>query len=453
MDKPIKKEMQKPLILLVDDDATFSNVFRRELSRMDFEVDYESDSNRVLQLLGERKYDVLLLDIFLPETDGMTILQSVKKSYAELPVIMLTGYATIDTAIESMKLGAFDYLSKPFRLDEVKVVIDKAIENRKLSESNARLREGLSERQYSKMIGKSKAMLDTITMIKKVAPSDSTVLLMGESGTGKELAARLIHRLSRRAEEPFVIVDCSTLHVNLVESELFGHEKGAYTGASKRKHGLFEVANGGSIFLDEIGEINTLTQSKLLRIIETGKFRRLGGTEGISVDVRVIAATNRNLGKMVADNLFREDLFYRINVFCIRIPPLRERKEDIVELANYFVEKRCHSMRQPKEFSDNAIIMMQGYDWPGNIRELENVVERALVLSETDVVGVDDLPLNIRGNFNFAARDKDFRSLSQIEDEYIRFILDKCNGSQAQAAAVLGVDPKTLYRHLRKNRE
>ena len=453
MDKPLKKETLKPLILLVDDDATFSNVFRRELTRMDFEVDYESDSNRVLQLLGERRYDVLLLDIFLPETDGITILQSVKKSHSELPVIMLTGYATIDTAIESMKMGAFDYLSKPFRLDEVKVVIDKAIENRNLSESNARLREGLSERLYSKMIGKSKAMSDTIAMIKKVAPSDSTVLLMGESGTGKELAARLIHRLSRRAEEPFVIVDCSTLHVNLVESELFGHEKGAYTGASKRKHGLFEVANGGSIFLDEIGEINTLTQSKLLRIIEKGEFRRLGGTEGISVDVRVIAATNRNLEKMVADSLFREDLFYRINVFCIKIPPLRERKEDIVELASYFVEKRSQSMRQPKKFSDGAIIMMQNYDWPGNVRELENVVERALVMSETDAIDVDDLPLNIRGNFNFAARDKDFRSLSQIENEYIRFILDKCNGSQAQAAAILGVDPKTLYRHLRKNRE
>ena len=440
-------------LLLIDDDATFSKIFCRELSRMDFKVESVADGQKGLQALGDRNYDVVLLDIFMPGSDGLSVLRDIKDRYPEIAVIMLTGGASVDTAIKSMKIGAFDYLTKPFRLEEVRISIEKAVEAKLLIESNVKLKQGLAERAFSEMVGESPAIRNVFSLINKVAPMNSTVLLMGESGTGKELAARAILRTSPRLNEPFVVVDCGALHENLFESELFGHERGAYTGAIKRKHGLFEVANNGTIFLDEIGEIGISTQVKLLRVIETGELRRLGGEGALRVDVRIIAATNRDLEKMVADNLFREDLYYRLNVFCIKIPPLRERREDIPALVRHFLQKKSRGLSEPKRFSDEAMELIQNFDWPGNVRELENIIERAIILSDNDLIEIKDLPSALRGGFNFHNQQKAFKTMAQIEDEYIRFILEKCGGNRSKAAEFLGLDQKTLYRRLKKNRE
>jgi DNA-binding NtrC family response regulator len=420
---------------------------------MNFEVEYASDGNTGLSNLEKKRYDVVLLDIFMPETDGISVLKNIKEKYPDMMVIMLTGGATIDTAIQSMKLGAFDYLTKPFRLEEVRISIEKAIEAIRLVESNVTLKEGLAERKFKEIIGSSQAIETVFDMINKVAPSDSTVLLMGESGTGKELAARAIHHRSSRSEEPFVVVDCSALHENLFESELFGHERGAYTGAIRRKHGLFEVANGGTVFLDEIGEINISTQAKLLRVIETGEMRRLGSEGSMKVDVRIIAATNRDLEKMVSRGQFREDLFYRLNVFNIQIPPLRERKEDIPKLVDHFLTKKARFLKEPKTISPGAMDIIKNFDWPGNIRELENVIERAIILSDMKTIEVKDLPASVRSGFDYSARENGLKRMAEIEDEYIRFVLEKCGGNRGKAAEILGIDPKTLYRKLKKNRE
>jgi len=302
------------------------------------------------------------------------------------------------------------------------------------------------------MIGESKAMRKVFDLINKVAPLDSTVLLLGESGTGKELASRAIHRRSLRADEPFVLVDCGALQENLLESELFGHEKGAFTGAIKRKHGLFEAASGGTVFLDEIGDVSPSTQTKLLRVIETGEFRRLGSTETVQVDVRIVAATNRDLEKMVADGVFRQDLFYRLNVFHIRIPPLRERNGDILLLADYFLKKKSRFFNEPRNLSETAREVISNSDWPGNVRELENAIERAAILSDSPEIGLDHLPGSLTRSFSFSKRVGDYKTLVEIEDEYIRFILDKCGGNRGKAAAILGLDPKTIYRRLKEDR-
>jgi len=443
---------RKTTILLIDDDATFSKVFSRELLRMDYEVGIVSAGHKGLEALGKRDYDIVLLDLCMPEVDGLTVLSSIKENHPETTVIMPTGYATVDTAIKSMKMGAFDYLTKPFRLDEVKLSIEKAMETKRLTESNVKLKQGLSERGFSEMIGESKAMRKVFDLINKVAPLDSTVLLLGESGTGKELASRAIHRRSLRADEPFVLVDCGALQENLLESELFGHEKGAFTGAIKRKHGLFEAASGGTVFLDEIGDVSPSTQTKLLRVIETGEFRRLGSTETVQVDVRIVAATNRDLEKMVADGVFRQDLFYRLNVFHIRIPPLRERNGDILLLADYFLKKKSRFFNEPRNLSETAREVISNSDWPGNVRELENAIERAAILSDSPEIGLDHLPGSLTRSFSFSKRVGDYKTLVEIEDEYIRFILDKCGGNRGKAAAILGLDPKTIYRRLKEDR-
>jgi DNA-binding NtrC family response regulator len=438
-------------ILLIDDDATFARIFSKELKRLDYRVDHVDGGQKGLEAVSRGLYDVVLLDIFMPEMDGLTVLRSIRERQPEMPVIMLTGGATVDTAIRSMKLGAFDYLTKPFRLEEVRISIEKALENRRLRESNVKLKQGLAERGFSEIVGKSDAIRSVFDMIDKVSQSDSTVLLMGESGTGKELAARAIHRHSRRAEEPFVVVDCGALHENLFESELFGHERGAYTGAVRRKHGLFEVASGGTIFLDEIAEISVPIQAKLLRVIETGELRRLGGVGSMKVDVRIIAATNRDLEKMVGDGTFREDLYYRLNVFSISIPPLRDRKDDIAELVSHFLTKKSRVSDGPGEISDDALGLITEFDWPGNVRELENVIERALIVSDGGKIDVGDLPGALKTNFHFAENAREFKTMSEMEDEYIRFILEKCDGNQSRAAQILGLDPKTIYRRMKKN--
>lgn len=438
-------------VLLIDDDATFARIFSKELKRLNYRVDHVDGGQQGLEAVSRGPYDVVLLDIFMPEMDGLTVLQKIREKQPETPVIMLTGGATVDTAIKSMKLGAFDYLTKPFRLEEVRISIEKALETRRLKESNVRLKQGLAERGFSEMVGKSDAIRSVFEMINKVSQSDSTVLLTGESGTGKELAARAIHRHSRREEEPFVVVDCGALHENLFESELFGHERGAYTGAVRRKHGLFEVASGGTIFLDEIAEISVPIQAKLLRVIETGELRRLGGVGSMKVDVRIIAATNRDLEKMVGDGTFREDLYYRLNVFCISIPPLRDRKDDIPELVNHFLAKKSRFSDDIGDVSDDAMRLLTDFDWPGNIRELENVIERALIISDGRKIDVGDLPAALKTNFRFAENASEFKTMSQMEDEYIKFILEKCDGNQSRAAQILGLDPKTIYRRLRKN--
>lgn len=452
MDKKNRRESDGCSILLIDDDATFARIFGRELKRMSYRVDYVDGGAKGLEAMRRGTYDIVLLDIFMPEVDGLSVLKSIKEKNPEMTVIMLTGGASVDTAIKSMKLGAFDYLTKPFQLEEVRICIEKALETKRLKESNERLKQGLAERGFSEMIGESEAITSVFEMISKVSQSDSTVLLIGESGTGKELAARAIHRRSRRAEEPFVVVDCGALHESLFESELFGHERGAYTGAVRRKHGLFEVASGGTIFLDEIGEISVAIQAKLLRVIETGELRRLGGVGSMKVDVRIIAATNRNLEKMVSDGTFREDLYYRLNVFCIKIPPLRDRKDDIPALTDHFLSKKSRFSDEGARITDDALQLLLNSDWPGNVRELENTIERALILSEGGTIEIKDLPGALKTGFRFDDSCGEFKKMSEIEDEYIRFILDKCGGNQTKAAQILGVDPKTIYRRMKNNR-
>jgi DNA-binding NtrC family response regulator len=384
----------------------------------------------------------------------MEILSHIKEENPETPVIIITGYASIESAVEAIKRGAFDYISKPFSPEELRVIVSKAVKSRLIYFENMSIKKELEDRtRFDMVIGESRAMERILGMVKRVSATDSTVLITGESGTGKELLAREIHKHSFRQKSPFVVVDCGALVETLFESELFGHVKGSFTGAFETKHGRFEVANGGTIFLDEISNISMNIQAKLLRVIQEREVTRIGSTKSIKVDVRIIAATNEDLAQCVRKGKFREDLFYRLSVVPIHLPPLRERKPDIPLLVDHFLDKyNRKTKKRIKKFSPQIKKALQEYNWPGNIRELENTIERAVVLSPGDEIRIEDLIYHgIGTKFSLLhPAGGEFHTLEKIEKEYIQAALSAHQGNRSQTAKVLGIDRKTLLAKIKK---
>jgi DNA-binding NtrC family response regulator len=371
-------------ILVIDDEPVICQGCRLALTEKGYRVDFQLGGQSGLEGISEGDYDLILLDMRLPDMDGMEILKSIRQNHPLLQVVVMTAYSTVQNAVEAMKSGAFDYLIKPFTDEELSLVAERAIEKKRLMEENLSLRKELYHRfSFENIVGQSPVMVEIFEQIERVAPTDSTVMLYGESGTGKELFAGAIHAHSRRASRPFITVDCSTLSPGLLESELFGHVKGAFTGAVRGKEGIFDLAHGGTLFLDEISNLNLEIQGKLLRVLETGEFKPVGSTQVHRTDARVITATNRDLKSMVEEGGFREDLFYRLNVVPIFIPSLRERKEDIPILAYHFLRFFCRKMgKRIKGFADEALETLIHYDWPGNVRQLKNVIERLVIMTD-----------------------------------------------------------------------
>ncbi len=429
-------------ILIVDDEKNLRQVLAIELSADGDEVDAAEDGLTALELLEKTEYDVVLLDLNMPRMGGLEVLRKMRALDLPGEVIILTANTTIFAAVEAMKLGAYDYLIKPFRREELSPIIEKAFEKKMLRGENLILKTRIERQQdNSYIVAKSPAMLELLTTAGKIAATDYPVLIMGESGAGKELIASNIHSGSKRLDKPFIALNCGAIPENMIESELFGYEKGAFTGAQARKLGLLEVANTGTLFLDEIGDMPLALQVKLLRVIETGTFFRLGGLREQMVDVRIVAATHKDLKAEIARGSFRQDLYYRISPFIVQIMPLRDRPEDIPELIQYFIQ-RSPEFRL-KRFSKEALTVLSRYPWPGNVRELQNVLHRALLLSKNDVIEPSDLPLDICG-----AQQSGSARLEDMEREHILKVLKASGGQRNRAAEALGIDPKTLYRKL-----
>jgi DNA-binding NtrC family response regulator len=440
-------------LLIVDDEESFRTLVAKELSRVGYIVEAAGTVEAARQILARQNFHIVLLDIRLPDGSGLELLGDITDSLPAVQVIILTAYGTVQEAILAMKRGARDFLTKPCKLSELEAVLEKALKTQSLERGNTALRRDVDRLHPSdRFVGATPGVRDLLKMVSRVAGTDSTVLIRGESGVGKELVARAVHRQSLRSKEPFVVVDCAALHENLLQSELFGHEKGAYTGAIRLKHGLFEVADRGTIFLDEVAEISPALQVKLLRVLETGVFRRVGGTADVKVDVRVIAATNRPLETMMKDGAFREDLYYRLNVFSISIPPLRERPQDIPLLAEHFIRNSPIAPKRALGVSEEAMEVLQRYAWPGNARELENVIERALILCDADRILPEHLPLGVRigplppGD----GASPDRPTLAEAERRYIRQVLAECSGHRQKAARILGISERNLYRKLKE---
>ena len=447
---------QLPKVLIIDDEKHTREGLRRAFAHK-YTILLAEDAARGLSLLAQHAVDVVLTDLRMPGIDGMAFTREVTGRDNAPLVIMLTAYGTLQTAVDAMKVGAYDYLTKPLSLDNLEMVIDRGLESRRLREENRRLRLELDKRfGFDSLVGNSKAMLDVFETTRQVALARSTVLITGESGTGKELIAHAIHRLSPRAEQPFIVVHCAALNENLLESELFGHEKGSFTSAHERTTGRFERADGGSLFLDEIGEINASTQVKLLRVLETRAFERVGGSEPIEVDVRLIAATNRDLRQRVDEGRFREDLYYRLNVVNIHLPPLRERSEDIPLLLTHYLEQSARENGKALSgFTSEALKVLCAYQWPGNVRELRNSVERMVVMARGSALTLKDVPTDLRNAVALsletpaapppAAPSLD---LDVNERSLISRALQETGGNRTAAAKVLGISRRTLHRKL-----
>ncbi|HJZ75969.1 MAG TPA: sigma-54 dependent transcriptional regulator [Vicinamibacterales bacterium] len=456
-------ERRPPRILVVDDERSMRELLAIVLRREGYEVLLADDGRTAIELLGREPVDLLISDIKMPDLSGVDVLRAAKKIDQDILGIMITAFASTETAVEAMRLGACDYLSKPFDIDLLKMKVREKIENRQLRQENLLLKRtlGLSH-QFANIIGRSPAMLDVFKMIETVARTNSTILLTGESGTGKGLVAQAIHFHSLRRDKPMVSLNCGALPETLLESELFGHMRGAFTGADMNKKGLLEVAERGTVFLDEIGEMSAVMQVKLLRVLQERRFRRVGGLEELQADIRVIAATNQDLAKAIADGRFREDLYYRINVIPISLPPLRERREDIQLLAEHFVAKYTDQMEKAiTGISREALDLLMRYDWPGNIRELENVVERAVALEPTPAILPDSLPPAIRGEMPLRASagmpealpESGFdleAHVKQIESRYIAEALKRAGGVQVKAAELLGMSFRSFRYYVKK---
>jgi DNA-binding NtrC family response regulator len=439
-------------ILLVDDDDTFREVLSEELASMGYRVHAAENGEEAQGIVANENVNVVLLDIKMPGMSGIEAIKVIKDLSPETEIIMLTAHATVDNAINSMKQGAYDFVTKPCNLQELESVIHRAYEKQVMGKENLLLKQELARREeFRGIIGKSQAIINVLELTKKVANTSSTVLIMGESGVGKELVAKAIHRNGPMKDGPFVIIDCGSLQENLLESELFGHEKGAYTGAVGRKHGLFEVADSGTLFMDEIGEIGPAIQVKLLRVMDTKTFRRMGSTKDIKVNVRIIAATNRDLYQMVKSGQFREDLFYRLNVISMYIPPLRERKDDIPMLAEHFIKHTNITGKKDLAINPDAMELLMAYSWPGNIRELQNVIERAMIMSEDNSIGPKDLPSNIRRSTDSETETEGdaHTSLREMEKRHILQVLESQGGHRGKTAKVLQISERTLYRKLK----
>ncbi|MDP9131426.1 MAG: sigma-54 dependent transcriptional regulator [Candidatus Binatota bacterium] len=439
-------------ILVVDDDPYIQEALKDRLESLGYQVMQATDGNQALERIGRQTPQMAFLDIEMPGMKGIEVLKELRRQEKDFPVVMITAYGTIDIAVEAMKEGAADFVAKPFKGSHIAMVVQRTMEQQRLRRGIEVLIQEVDKR-YQMVPGKSERMAQATQAAKKAAATRSTILLLGESGVGKELFARAIHSWSERHGQPFVAINCVGLSKDLLESELFGHERGAFTGAHQRKKGKIELAHGGTVFLDEIGDISEEMQTKLLRFLQEREFERVGGTELISVDVRIIAATNRNLEAAVKDGRFREDLFYRINVVPITLPPLRERKEDIPELAEFFL--RRFSRESKKDFlriADDALVKLSAFDWPGNVRELANVIERAVVLGEPPSIQADDLPVEILAVLR-SSPAKASLNYQETVDEYRREVIVKAlqqtNGNRTAAAKVLGLERAYLQKLLK----
>jgi two-component system response regulator AtoC len=433
-------------VLVVDDDAAFRASLCRELSSSGYRVSEAADGAQMQERLLAGEPDVVLLDLRLASEDGLSLLQQVR-SHAASEVIMLTGHGSVPSAIRALKMGAADYLQKPCDLDELELAIERALETRRLKERTVILERGLLPAGVE-MIGRSRAFLEMMAEIDRAAQSLSNVLVLGESGTGKELVARRLHQASPTREKPLVMVDCASLSDELMHSELFGHEKGAFTGAVERKHGLFEVADGGTLCLDEVGEVTPRVQAKLLRVLESGTFRRMGGTSEIQVHVRVLSATNRRLEEAVKQGTFREDLYYRLVTLQVRVPPLRERREDIPLLAAHFLARAARGRNAAPALDAEATRALCAYDWPGNIRELIGVAERLVTFGEGRGIGRAEVEHVLGGAPRAPAPSAEEPTLAEMERRQIEAVMQRCNGHRAEAARILGLSERTLYRKL-----
>ncbi|NWG00812.1 MAG: sigma-54-dependent Fis family transcriptional regulator [Thermoanaerobaculaceae bacterium] len=442
-------------ILIIDDEPVLQDVLGTLLRREGFEVIQASTAGEGLRLVEEQETDLVLLDLMLPDRPGLEVLKELKQKDPELVVVVITAYSSVEGAIAAMREGAFHYIPKPFKNQEVILTVRKGLEQRRLQSENRALRQRLEG--IDNLVWRGPAMGSVIELVRRAAPSRSNILLTGESGTGKELLARAIHQLSPRAAGPFVVVNTGSVPTDLLESTLFGHVRGAFTGAVAARRGLFEVADGGTIFLDEIGTITPQTQAKLLRVIQEREFIPVGGEHTVKVDVRLIAATNADLRAMVADGTFREDLYYRLNVITIELPPLRARKEDIPALASHFLRRCGEENGKPNlQLSPEALDVLLAFDWPGNVRQLENVIERAVVLSTGDTIGVDLLPDEVRSPGAVAAPlvPPDGIDLKRAVNDYTRALIEaslsRCGGVQRRAAQMLRVRPSTLNEMIRR---
>jgi two-component system response regulator HydG len=438
-------------ILVIDDDKAMRDACFQILSRQGYRVELAASAKQGLILLERLSFDTILLDLVMPDIDGLETLKKIKALDPEIEVIIITGYGTIQSAVESIKAGAFHFLSKPFVPDDLRNLVSRALEKRRLDLENLYLRQELkSKDERNMLVYESDAISRIMDMIARVAPTDSTVLITGESGTGKGLVARKIHQLSQRSRRPFITVDCGTLVETLFESELFGHVKGSFTGADANKVGKFELAQNGTLFFDEISNIGLEVQAKLLRAVEERKISKVGSHRVITVDVRIIAATNKDLTKSIKDGSFREDLFYRLNVVLIQMPPLRERKSDIPLLVQYFLEKYNARLRKDiRGISPDALDLMVRHDWPGNVRELENTVERLVVLSPGPSLEPADLVF--AGTILTPAAEASAGvSLKDLERHHIIHTLQRCDGHKSETARALGIDRKTLREKLKR---
>jgi len=447
---------ERPTVLVVDDDRNTRETLKRGLTRAGYEILVAEDGSKAVPILQEHEVDLIITDFKMPGMDGMRLAAAARVVRPAVAVIMVSAFAGVDIAVSAIKQGVFDVMEKPLKMRDVKKAAARALENRRLLIENRRLLGELKDRkELDEIIGRAPSFRQALAMVEQVAPVKSTVLLTGESGTGKEIFANALHRLSPRADGPLIKVNCAALAEGLLETELFGHEEGAYTGAVGSRKGRFEIADGGTILLDEIGEIPLATQVKLLRVLQEGEFERVGGSETKKVDARIIAATNADLHKAVADGTFREDLFYRLNVISIEIPPLRERREDIPLLVQHFIEKYTKlTGKKLKGITPAALDLIQERDWPGNVRELENVVERAVVLATNDLISEIEIRQDTDGSKSSPATTGTIpfrvgQTLADLERAAILRTLDAVSGDKDAAARILGIGVATLYRRLK----
>ena len=447
---------EKPRILVVDDEESHRIMLRAVLKEEGYEVSEASDGTEAVKAVEQEPFDLILMDIRMRTMDGIEALGEIRKISPLVPVLIMTAYASVKTAVEALKAGAFEYLTKPLDTDELKILIEKALEIYHLRAENVALKERLGDRfNFSKIIGRSPRMKEVFDTLSLVAPTDATVLILGESGTGKELVANSIHHNSPRASQSFIKVSCAALPETLLEGELFGHEKGAFTGAIARREGRFQLAHRGTIFLDEVGEMSVTTQTKLLRVLQEKEFEPLGSTRTVKADVRVIAASNKDLEREIKEGRFREDLFYRLNVVPVSLPPLRERKDDIPALAaHFFAIYRDKNRKELKDISGKAMDLLTRYDWPGNIRELENGIERAVILARGEIIAPADLPPIIQA----LSKDREIQglnlpsgiSIQEVEKALILKTLEDTGGNRSRASEILGINRRTLQNKLKE---
>jgi len=442
------KQEERPLIIFIDDDAKAGELMLRFIDESKYRCEIFKNPDHAMEYINANQVDLVITDLRMPGMTGMELLAEVKNLNADTPVIMMTAFSTVDNAIEALRLGAADFIKKPYDMDELLILIDKTLKHQQLEVENLLLKRQLSDEQHRYgMLGQSEPMQKVYSTIEKIADIRCNVILEGESGCGKELAARAIHYQSSVADRPFIVIDCGSLTDSLLESELFGHEKGAFTGATQSKPGLLEMASGGTVFLDEICNISDAMQTKLMRVVQEQTVQRVGGIKPVQIDVRFVVATNRNLEEMVAQDKFRHDLYHRFNVVNLRMPALRERRDDIPELVQHFIKHFADRFnRDAKRFDAKSMQQLCEYEWPGNIRELRNLVERHVALAEGEILTIEELPTIVKGD----SIDADIPLLEELEKRYILKLLEKYSGNREKTALALGINKSTLWRRLQQ---